>query len=64
MEKDLGIQYSFTLAFKNKEIERDFKRAYDESVKLPLRYGIIISILSWFSGVGLIYVVIPDKLVW
>jgi len=64
MDKGLPIQHNFTLAFKDNVIEREFLQAYDESIKLPLRYGIIISILSWFSGITLIYFVIPDKLVW
>ena len=63
-ENQIPEQDNLTLVFKDKKLEKQFKDSYDDSVKVPLRYGIIISILSWFSAIGLIYVVIPDDLIW
>lgn len=64
LEKSLPEQHRFSLKFKDVTLEKEFRYAYDKSIKLPLRYGIIISLLSWFSAVGLIYVLIPKKLSW
>lgn len=57
-------QDSITLVFKDKDLEKSFRRSYDKSVKLPLRYGIIISILSWFSAIFLIPAIIPEETSW
>lgn len=57
-------QNPFTLAFEDKNLEKRYKKYYDAQVKRPLRYGIIISILSWYSGLSLIYAVIPEKFSW
>lgn len=51
-----------SLAFKDNQLEHKFKASYDKTVRLPLRLGIIISILSWYSGIVVIYSVIPDQL--
>lgn len=53
-----------TLAFKDKGLEQEFQKHYDNTVRIPLRYGIIISILSWYSALGLIYAIIPEKASW
>lgn len=58
------LQDKFTLSFKDKELEKAFRRSYDKSVRLPLRLGIVISILSWYSAISLIYFIIPDQFVW
>lgn len=57
-------QNGFTLAFRDKNLEQEFLRKYDSNVRLPLRYGIIISILSWYSAIGLIYAIVPEKASW
>lgn len=64
LQKRLPAQNKFTLAFEDEILEREFRNSYDKSVKLPLRYGIIISILSWYSSIWLIYSLIPDQLYW
>lgn len=57
-------QSKFTLAFKDLDLEREFLASYDKSVRYPLFMGIIISLLSWYSAIPLIYAVIPDQLLW
>lgn len=57
-------QHSLSLAFKDKELEREFTDSYDKDVRIPLRYGIIISILSWYSAIVLIPLIIPETLSW
>lgn len=57
-------QDKFTLRFKDRSLEHAFQSTYDESVRLPLRQGIIISILSWYAAVGLIYYIIPETAYW
>ena len=57
-------QNKFTLAFTDEKLESTFRASYDKSVKVPLRQGIIISILSWFSSIPLIYFIIPEKFSW
>ncbi|XOV66333.1 MAG: adenylate/guanylate cyclase domain-containing protein [Fluviicola sp.] len=52
-------QHQFSLFFKDKNLEKEFRESYDKSVRVPLRYGIIISILSWFGAIPLIYFIIP-----
>ena len=64
LQKRLPTQNKFTLAFEDENLEREFRNSYDKSVKLPLRYGIIISILSWYSSIWLVYSLIPDQLYW
>lgn len=53
-----------SLTFKDAELEREFTKSYDKSVRIPLRYGIIISILSWYSSIILIPLIIPETLGW
>ncbi|GEM_PF-1654230 len=60
----LPKQNKFTLAFIDDDLEREFKQSYDKSVRLPLRYGIIISLLSWYSSLFLIYSIIPEEAYW
>ena len=57
-------QHKYSLAFQDTSLESEFKNSYDKSVKVPLRFGIIISILSWYSAIGLIYFIIPEDFVW
>jgi len=57
-------QNRFTLAFKDKVIESTYKEYYNNSIRKPLRFGIIISILSWYSGISLVYIIIPDHFQW
>lgn len=57
-------QHPFTLLFEDKGVEKQFRTSYDKGVKLPLRYGMVISLLSWISALGIIYFVIPDKFYW
>jgi len=64
MNDKSGGQSTFSLKFNNVEFEEKFRLTYDNDIKRPLRYGIIISILSWFSAIGLVYFVIPEKLSW
>ena len=61
---DFPEQHSLSLAFKDKNLEREFTDTYDKDVRIPLRYGIIISILSWFSAIGLIPLIIPETNSW
>ena len=64
MNKYLPHQNKISLEFEDQSLESDFKKSYDKSVKKPLRYGILISLLSWFSGVPLIYFIIPEEFNW
>lgn len=57
-------QNKLSLAFKDVNLEREFRTSYDKSVRIPLRFGIIISLLSWFSAISLIYAIIPEDFVW
>ena len=57
-------QHKLLLSFKDKRLESEFRRSYDRSVRIPLRYGMVVSILSWMSSIGLIYVVIPEDFYW
>lgn len=57
-------QNNLSLTFKDAALEREFTEAYDKDVRLPLRYGIIISILSWYSAIILIPLIIPETLSW
>lgn len=61
-EGRLPKQNSITLAFEDAVLEKEFRTSYDKSVRLPLRQGIIISILSWFSALGLIFAIIPEQM--
>lgn len=49
------------LYFLDKNLESEFQHAYEKEIKSPLRFGIIISILSWLGGIPLAYFVIPEK---
>lgn len=62
--ESLPEQHRFSLKFKDLTLEKEFRFSYDKSIKHPLRYGIIISLISWFSAVGLIAVLIPEELYW
>ena len=57
-------QNKFTLTFEDEIIEKSYKNRYNESIKNPLRLGMIISILSWYSGISLIYIIIPEHFLW
>jgi len=61
MRQIMPEQHSFSLFFKDKKLEKEFRESYDKSVRIPLRYGMIISILSWCSAIPLIYFIIPHK---
>ncbi|MDG1331802.1 MAG: sensor histidine kinase [Crocinitomicaceae bacterium] len=63
-QSEFEAQNKFTLVFDDDNLEREYRESYDAEVKVPLRYGIIISILSWYSGIALIYAVIPEKFSW
>lgn len=60
----IAEQNNSTLNFVDRKLESEFKTSYDKSVKKPLRFGLIISILSWYSGIPLIYLLIPEKASW
>ena len=65
IEKQNEIKLNkFSLIFDNDIVEHNYRMKYNESIMLPLRSGIIISILSWYSGISLIYVIIPDHFQW
>lgn len=49
------------LYFLDSDLERKFRVAYEEEIRGPLRFGMVISILAWLSGLGLVYYVIPEK---
>ena len=51
------------MASNDKKLEEKYIKDYDESVRTPLRHGIILSILSWYSAINLIYYVI-EKASW
>lgn len=53
-----------SLKFENENLEAEFLSSYDKGIREPLKLGIIISILSWYGGIGLIYFVIPETFVW
>lgn len=57
-------QDKLTLRFKDRKLEQAFRVSYDKSVRVPLRMGIIISILSWYSAIPLVFFVIPEQLPW
>ena len=63
-KKDFPEYNSTTLTFDDSELEKQFVRSYDKSVRLPLRHGIVISLLSWYSAIGLIFYIIPEKASW
>lgn len=62
--KNLPEQESISLAFKNKSLEEDFLASYDRSTRIPLLNGIIISLLSWYGSIPLIYYIVPEKFYW
>jgi two-component sensor histidine kinase len=53
-----------SLHFEDAQLEKEFRYSYDKSVKIPLRVGIVISLLSWYSGIFLVFSVIPEKAYW
>ncbi len=50
------------LHFLDKDLEQEFHLSYEKEIRSPLRFGIIISIASWLSGILLFYYTAPDKL--
>lgn len=62
--KSLPVMNAIQLSFKDGELEDEFRYSYDKGVRIPLRLGIIISLLSWYSSVYLIYALTPDKVYW
>ncbi|GAB5417078.1 MAG: hypothetical protein Crog4KO_19440 [Crocinitomicaceae bacterium] len=54
-------QHPTGLFFKDPVLEKEFLNSYNKSVRIPLRYGMIISILSWFAAIPLMYFIIPEK---
>lgn len=62
LRRIMPAQHSLSLFFKDASLEKEFRKSYDKSVRLPLRYGMIISILSWFSAIPLVYFIMPDEL--
>ena len=64
IENQFPPHHKLTLTFDDQALEAEFKSDYNRNIRLPLRYGIIISILSWFSSISLIYIVIPEQFVW
>jgi len=63
IENLIPAQNKLTLKFENKALEQAFCQSYDSSLRLPLRYGIIISIVSWYCAIPLIYVIIPEHFI-
>lgn len=57
-------QQKWLLFFKDSRLEREYRLSYDEEMRLPLRFGIIISIVSWLSALYLIYAIVPEKASW
>lgn len=64
LQKDFPVQNKLTLTFEDKDLERVFRGSYDKSVKLPLRWGIIISLISWYCALYLVYTLIPEQFYW
>jgi class 3 adenylate cyclase len=60
METSLN-QNRLTLFFNDKQLEQEYRLAYEEEIRPPLRFGIIISILSWLSALSLVLTFIPDE---
>jgi class 3 adenylate cyclase len=56
-------QEALSLRFKDKDLESQFHESYDKGVRLPLRYGMLISILAWVASIVLVSFVIPDQFV-
>ena len=50
-----------SLKFQDPDLERQFLRSYDENIRIPLRVGIVISLISWYSAISLVYLIIPGK---
>jgi two-component sensor histidine kinase len=63
-ENIIPEQDKFTLKFKDEQLEREFLASYDKGIRMPVRYGIIISILSWYSAIALIAAIIPAEFIW
>lgn len=61
--KDISMpnRHKLWLYFFDKELENEFQLSYEQEIRIPLRFGIIISILSWLSALFLVYSVIPDQ---
>lgn len=64
MDENFAPTQKFTLKFLDANIEKDFQRDYDSSIRLPLLQGIVISIISWFSATGLVFSIIPEEASW
>jgi class 3 adenylate cyclase len=63
METSLD-QNRLSLFFNDKQLEQEYRLAYEEEIRTPLRFGIVISILSWLGALSLIWTIIPDKFAW
>ncbi|MEZ4924433.1 MAG: adenylate cyclase [Crocinitomicaceae bacterium] len=57
-------QHKLFLFFRDKKLEKEYRLNYDDEMRLPLRFGIIISIVSWVSALYLVYTIVPDKASW
>lgn len=57
----LPEQDKVSLFFKNRRLEKQFRLSYDLDIRIPLRYGILISIGSWLCSLIFVYVIIPEK---
>jgi len=57
-------QQKWLLFFKDPKLEKEYRLSYDDEMRLPLRFGIIISIISWVSAISLVYSIVPDKASW
>ncbi len=64
IDDSLIDQNKITLNFNDPHFENEFRLSYNQIIKIPLRYGIIISILSWYSAIGLVYAIIPEQFIW
>lgn len=60
-ENQLPERNKYFLYFKDKELEREFVQVYDESIRVPLRYGMVISILAWLVALAIVYTSIPER---
>lgn len=49
------------LTFTDRAVEKQYRLSYEAEIRGPLRFGIIISILAWLSGLTMVYTIIPEK---
>ena len=64
VENQLPPYHKVTLAFNDSNLEQVFKSDCDQSMKLPLRYGLMVSIVLWYLPLILVYYFIHDKFYW